>query len=841
MVNSTSSNANYSGQKLAYGNGVFVATYNEGNPPVYVKAGSYSGTNSITFGSQIQPNTGTSHFSGGTVAYNPNANKFVFTFAENATTSIIAYLITNSGTTLTTGNSATITMGYTGNNKVIWNEYDPDTNKQVIMTDHLYSNEGRIYQASISGANITVPSTYYAITDEGTEEEGSKALSYDPDNNKWILFKAATGNVTRANVLTASGDTFTSGTVTQISSQYMRGLAPYYDTEQNKTVLVSRKNTTGYYGIIGFVTISGTTPSYTASTTTVGNQTAVRVYPHASLYNPDTKSGIVVSGFTINSPAEGMGVVLYYGTTSSTVVNGSVFAGTSLSATALELKTFPASTIVGKADGAVTAGKPVIVEADGDFAQAAIVSQSTRNQGTASQGSLGSMGTYSTDMFAMAVAKDGLTYCFTYQNTSTQQACKIGTRSGNSISWGSELVLASANSDSHFVSYNDEADVFLTTYTTGDTIKGTAVSYSGNTGTKGSEVTIMNLGGSSSSPSFHYQHWFDATNKVSVCWAKGGVSGNDTNRSSAVVITLTGTSIALGTLYENASAGGQYSKGCDITGGKHVLYWRSNSSYYPNVMTMTVTSSGAISWGTPLVINSATGSISNPIYNPIYPNKAILAGKISTANNYFSYAGLTINGTSITASNYSDGNINNAQSYVESGGNVAVYSNYSGNYCFVYQTYSPYNSRYNFATTTDGLSLTVATAVTTTAHGSSQFYAGACASDVDGTVVENHNNRSSSPGTYAYYCFNPTFDFTITTSAPNLTAENYIGIAQETVSTGNDVKVTTISGVDANQSSLTPAQTYYVQTDGTLSTTAGTPSVVAGTAIAATQLLVSRS
>ena len=55
------------------------------------------------------------------------------------------------------------------------------------------------------------------------------------------------------------------------------------------------------------------------------------------------------------------------------------------------------------------------------------------------------------------------------------------------------------------------------------------------------------------------------------------------------------------------------------------------------------------------------------------------------------------------------------------------------------------------------------------------------------------------------------------------------------------MKVTTISGVDPNQSSLTPAQIYYVQTDGTLSTTAGSPSVVAGTAIASTQLLVSRS
>ena len=34
---------------------------------------------------------------------------------------------------------------------------------------------------------------------------------------------------------------------------------------------------------------------------------------------------------------------------------------------------------------------------------------------------------------------------------------------------------------------------------------------------------------------------------------------------------------------------------------------------------------------------------------------------------------------------------------------------------------------------------------------------------------------------------------------------------------------------------------YYVQTDGTLSTTAGDPSVVAGRAISATELLITRS
>ena len=170
---------------------------------------------------------------------------------------------------------------------------------------------------------------------------------------------------------------------------------------------------------------------------------------------------------------------------------------------------------------------------------------------------------------------------------------------------------------------------------------------------------------------------------------------------------------------------------------------------------------------------------------------------------------------------------------------MGVYSSYSGNYCFVYQTYSPYNSRYNFATTTDGLSLTVATAVTTTAHGSNQFYAGACASDVDGVVVENHNDRSSSTY-YSYYCFNPTFNYT-SLGPTNLTAENYLGIASDTVADNKNVLIDTQGAANPDQSSLTPAQLYYVQTDGTLSTTAGSPSVVAGIATSATTLLITRS
>ena len=75
-------------------------------------------------------------------------------------------------------------------------------------------------------------------------------------------------------------------------------------------------------------------------------------------------------------------------------------------------------------------------------------------------------------------------------------------------------------------------------------------------------------------------------------------------------------------------------------------------------------------------------------------------------------------------------------------------------------------------------------------------------------------------------------------ASTNLTAENYIGISNGAYTNGQTATIQIMGAVDDAQSSLTPGQSYYVQTDGTLSTTADSPSVFAGTAIAATKLIV---
>ena len=76
-------------------------------------------------------------------------------------------------------------------------------------------------------------------------------------------------------------------------------------------------------------------------------------------------------------------------------------------------------------------------------------------------------------------------------------------------------------------------------------------------------------------------------------------------------------------------------------------------------------------------------------------------------------------------------------------------------------------------------------------------------------------------------------------SSTNLTAENFIGVTDAAYATGQKATIKTTGSIARNISAtLTIGQQYFVQTDGSLGTTAATPSVIAGTAIGASELIV---
>ena len=75
--------------------------------------------------------------------------------------------------------------------------------------------------------------------------------------------------------------------------------------------------------------------------------------------------------------------------------------------------------------------------------------------------------------------------------------------------------------------------------------------------------------------------------------------------------------------------------------------------------------------------------------------------------------------------------------------------------------------------------------------------------------------------------------------ATNLAAGNFIGISDGAYADGVTATIQLSSpSIDDAQSGLTPGSSYYVQNDGSLSTTAGSPAVLAGIALSATQLLI---
>ena len=77
-----------------------------------------------------------------------------------------------------------------------------------------------------------------------------------------------------------------------------------------------------------------------------------------------------------------------------------------------------------------------------------------------------------------------------------------------------------------------------------------------------------------------------------------------------------------------------------------------------------------------------------------------------------------------------------------------------------------------------------------------------------------------------------------TSTSPNLTADNFIGISDAAYADAATATIQVIGSTDDAQSGMTTGSNYYVQTDGTLATTADSPSVSVGVALSATEILI---
>jgi hypothetical protein len=472
-----------------------------------------------------------------------------------------------------------------------------------------------------------------------------------------------------------------------------------------------------------------------------------------------------------------------------------------------------------KASGSITAGKPCIVEADGDVAQVALVSVPQ---------AIGSHVEPETNVAeyidgAFDSTNNKVVFVYDDENADAAEAI-IGTISGTSISFGTPVAFDTApeylrvtfnSSTGKVVAYRDGDNSGYGTAVVG-TVSGTSISFGTPVVFKSAESRYMAMDSA------------DGSNVVIVYRGSTGYG-------HGIVGAISGTSISFGSATSISNSNNKFEFSAvtyDSNADKVLVSYHGDSNYgYSAVGTISSTS---ISFGTPAQFNGTNAlltSDSRSVSSAFDPNtNQVAIGFIDNSDSAKCKVVMaTISGTSVSFGSVATANSGDCAypsvQYHSAGEKVVVANrNATGT-----------DDLEAAVGTVSGTGISFATAFTVdSADSGSPVYNWV-------SLVYDSNLTSLAVGYKSYDSNNRRFRcnvFQIAHNAPNLTSENYIGIAEYAAADTETATVFIKGGVSPDQSSLTPGQTYFVQTDGTIGTSAGTPSVTAGTAVTSTKLIV---
>ncbi len=381
----------------------------------------------------------------------------------------------------------------------------------------------------------------------------------------------------------------------------------------------------------------------------------------------------------------------------------------------------------------------------------------------------------------------------------------VGTVSGTTISFGTPVVFEAAKAKDFNCAYDVNAQkVVIAFCDEADTDKGKAIvgTVSGTSISFGSEATF-NSGGTTVNALV-----YDANaQKVVAVYRDQGNS----NRGTAAVGTVSGTSISFGAeaLFNGNNGGYEATAVYDANTQKILIGVKdiNNSSYGTAVV-------GTIS-GTDITFGSATVFISSStvnihaVFDPVNNKSVITFDDAGDGNKGKAVVG-TISGTSVSfgsVATYNTSGVENRNPvYHTATGQIIISFNASGStVAFIKGTVS-------------GTSIGSFSSSISYYHPSNRAIKPEAIEDpVSGNVVFSWKDLDD--------------------SSKGSSLVRSIEVRGE-VADGGNTSIDIIGSVSDNQGGLTAGQQYFVQNDGTIGTTAATPSVLAGTAISATELVV---
>ena len=599
-------------------------------------------------------------------------------------------------------------------------------------------------------------------------------LNASSGTQRLVVTSQTTGSMTQA--ATSSDITYNTSTSTLSATQYSGNLSG---------------NVTGLQG----------TPSITVQDITAEQISAAGTVTYSSVENVNSV-GIITANKGIKVPNYGVNV--------TGVITATSFQGDGSQLTGVESGTqsFVAS-------GTIPNGSTVIIKSDGTVST---ITQSTVGP-TAGTEVVYNSGTTQHMSCAYNSSNNKVVIAYSDAGNSNYGTAIVGTVSGNSISFGSEVVYNSAASyynscvyDSSnnkvVISYRDDGNSYNGTAIVG-TVSGTSISF-------GSESVF-------STTAEYPTTTFVGSGKVVIVYR------GSSNYGRARVGTVSGTSISFGSEATfNSSETNAFSSTFDSTNGKVVIVYQDvGNSQYGTAIVGTV-SGTSISFGSEVVYtNSTAGDRRFSATFDSTNGKVVIAYRDQTDSNYGKAIVGTVSGTSISFGTpvvfESASTIDISATFDSTDGKVVIAYRDAG------------NSDYGTATvgTVSGTSISFGTPVVFNSA-STTFVSATYDSTNEKVVVVYKDEGNSNYGTAVII----DTSITITTS---LTSENYIGIAAEAIANGATGKITVVGGTNSGQTGLTAAQKYYVQGNGTLGTSAGTPSVVAGTSVSSTKIAVQKS
>ena len=390
------------------------------------------------------------------------------------------------------------------------------------------------------------------------------------------------------------------------------------------------------------------------------------------------------------------------------------------------------------------------------------------------------------------------------------------------------------------------------------TVSGTSISF-------GSPV-VFETGSTS-----HVSATFDSSNnKVVIAYRDGGNS----NYGTAIVGTVSGTSISFGSPVVFESSSSRYFSTIFYSSNNKVViaYQDFGNSYYGTAIVGTV-SGTSISFGSPVVFNSDTTSYVSAIFDSSN-NKVVIAYRDDDDGGNGQAIVGTVSGTSISfgsavmfettnplriSATFDSSNNKVVIAYYDNESSLnygkAVVGTVSGTSISFGSPVTFESASINFPSVTyvsdiqkvviayqDGGNSNYGTAIVGTVSGSSisfgsPFVFNSGSSSYNHVTYDSNNKKvvisyrdggNSSYGTAILANY-------LTT---NLTSTNFLGFSNAAYTDGQTATIQIAGAVDDAQSGLTTASVHYVQNNGTLSTSAGTPSVEAGLALSATEIAI---